>query len=105
MVNDKKMESQIIPIRGPSQYTLGIHEDESIDVAFIDGDHSYEGCYGDLVAVFPKLKPGATILAHDCYPDSETLKAVKDFTELHGLEFNMVQDSCGMAVFKKKKNA
>jgi predicted O-methyltransferase YrrM len=105
MVTDNKMENQIIPIRGPSQYTLGIHEDESIDVAFIDGDHSYEGCYADLVAVFPKLKPGATILAHDCYPSSETLKAVKDFTELHGLEFNMVQGSCGMAVFKKKKNA
>lgn len=103
-VTDNKLENQIIPIRGNSVYTVGIHEDESIDVAFIDGDHSYDGCYNDLVAVFPKVKPGGTILVHDCYQETETLKAVEDFTKLHDIEYSQVRDSCGMIVFKKKSD-
>jgi predicted O-methyltransferase YrrM len=102
MVLDNKMENRIVPIRGNSTYTVGIHEDESIDIAFIDGDHSYEGCYGDLIAVYPKMKHGGTILAHDCYDGTEALKAVQDFARIQEMEVSYVRDSCGMAVFKKK---
>jgi len=101
MVLDNKMDNQIVPIRGNSTYTVGIHEDQSIDVAFVDGDHSYEGCYGDLVAVYPKVKLGGTILAHDCYGGTETLKAVLDFTKIHNIELSYIKDSCGMVLFKK----
>lgn len=92
--------NRIIPIRGNSLYTVGIHDDKSIHLCFIDGDHSYEGCLGDLENVFPKMHPQGTILIHDCVPDSEPLKAVEKFTAEKGLTFTLVQGSWGMACIK-----
>ncbi len=37
----------------------------SVDFLFIDGDHSYEGVTADILAWFPKLSPGATVVFHD----------------------------------------
>jgi predicted O-methyltransferase YrrM len=93
MVKKNSMINKIIPIRGNSVYTLGIHDDKSVHLAFIDGDHTYEGCMGDLKAVLPKMAPGSTILVHDAVPGSEPLKAVENF----GLEFTIVPGSWGMA--------
>lgn len=36
-----------------------------IDMVFIDGDHSYEGCKGDIDAWLPNLKPGGILAIHD----------------------------------------
>ena len=91
------LENRIIPIRGDSAYTLGIHDDDSIDIAFIDGDHSYEGCMNDLKAVWPKVKKNCAILIHDCLPDSPVDKAVKDF----GKKFIILPHTCCMAVIVK----
>lgn len=35
------------------------------DMVFIDGDHSYEGCKGDIEVWFPLLKEGGIIAIHD----------------------------------------
>lgn len=40
--------------------------DKPIDVLFIDGDHSYEGCKKDIEAWFPHLVPNGVALFHDC---------------------------------------
>lgn len=40
-------------------------DDHSLAFAFIDGDHSYEGCAADLVAWAPKVKPGGILCGHD----------------------------------------
>jgi hypothetical protein len=96
-VKSNNLVNRVIPIRGNSVYTIGIHDDESIDLAFIDGDHSYEGCLGDLEVVFPKMKNSGTILVHDCIPDSEPLKAVKHFAQTHNLSVGFYPRSWGMA--------
>jgi predicted O-methyltransferase YrrM len=36
-----------------------------LDLLFIDGDHSYEGCSTDLKAWLPFLKPGGWVAFHD----------------------------------------
>jgi predicted O-methyltransferase YrrM len=36
-----------------------------LDVAFIDGDHSYEGVTQDLAMVLPRCRPGALVVLHD----------------------------------------
>ena len=77
-VKDNKLTDTIIPIRGDSVWSLGIHDDDSIDAAFIDGDHSYEGALGDLQAVWPKLKNGATVVIHDTNMEP-VMKALKEF--------------------------
>ena len=95
-VKNNKLENRIIPVRGRSEYTLGIHDDASIDLAFVDGDHSFEGCMADLNAVWPKVKKGGTILVHDGYQGSEVQKALKKFGTDNDLTFTMWPDSCGM---------
>jgi predicted O-methyltransferase YrrM len=85
-IKSNDLEGVVIPIRGDSSYTLGIHDDNTIDLAFIDGDHSKEGVQRDLEAVFPKMKNGGSILCHDCYTNSETLDGVKKFCIEHNID-------------------
>ena len=96
-IRRNKLEHKVIPIRGNSAYTVGIHEDESIDLAFIDGDHSYEGCLADLKAVWPKVKKGGVVLIHDCIPNSEPLQAVEEFAAF----YDVVPGTWGMIRIKK----
>lgn len=38
---------------------------QRIDLIFIDGDHSYEGCHGDVINWLPLVKPGGCVILHD----------------------------------------
>ena len=100
-VKNNNMENRIIPIRGDSVYTLGIHDDESIDLIFVDGDHSYEGCFNDITKAWPKLKKGGAMLVHDCVRESNPLKAVDDFCKTNDIEYYIIQNTCGMVYIKK----
>ena len=54
-------------------------EDNSLDLVFIDGDHSYECCKEDIEAWWPKLKKGGVMLGHDYGPKHPgVIKAVKE---------------------------
>ena len=99
-VKANNFENRIIPIRGKSVYTVGIHDSQSIDLAFVDGDHSYDGCLTDLEAIFPKMKVGSTILIHDCIPLSEPLAAVTEFCDEKNLLFSVLPGTHGMAKIK-----
>jgi predicted O-methyltransferase YrrM len=95
-VKDNGFENRIIPIRGDSKYTIGIHSDDSIDLAFIDGDHSYDGCLGDLRAVWPKMKKRGRVLVHDCCI-KETMDAVRTFLKEVAVETEIAfHDTWGM---------
>lgn len=37
-----------------------------IDLLFVDGDHSYEGAYDDLMHYSPQVKTGGFMAVHDC---------------------------------------
>ena len=53
--------------------------DESIDLVFIDGDHSYDQCRNDIEAWLPKLKKGGVMLGHDYGPNHPgVIRAVGD---------------------------
>ncbi|KAJ1403082.1 hypothetical protein B484DRAFT_457613, partial [Ochromonadaceae sp. CCMP2298] len=60
----------VIPIAGPSSETLNIHEPGSVDMVFIDGDHTYEGALADLREAWKILRVGGLLLGHDCFPES-----------------------------------
>ena len=79
------LSGKVIPIRGDSSWSLWIHAETSIDLAFVDGDHSYQGVKADLEALWDKMKPGACILCHDCGQGSETLRGLKDFAMSRGV--------------------
>lgn len=62
-----------------------------VDVLFIDGDHSYEGCMNDLVNWYDNLVAGGHLLLHDAYLGSYGVQdAVIDFVDLHP-ELDLVQ--------------
>jgi predicted O-methyltransferase YrrM len=44
-----------------------------VDLVFIDGDHSYEGCRGDIKAWLPRIKRGGLLALHDYHkpPDDK----------------------------------
>ena len=62
--NTLRYASLIIPHRGHS-VDVGSTFDEQIDLLFLDGDHSYEGCRADVLAWLPHLKPGGVVVMHD----------------------------------------
>ena len=98
-VRKNKLQNRVIPIRGDSAYTVNcVHEDDSVAMAFIDGDHSEDGILRDLKAVYPKIKPGGVILCHDCVDGSEARKGLTKF----GKEFSDIPGTYGMVMLIKK---
>lgn len=53
-----------------------------VNVLFIDGDHSYEGCKGDIDNWYPQMAEHGVMLFHDCDRSSPgVVKAVKEFVK------------------------
>lgn len=65
--------------------------DKSLDFAFLDADHTYEGCREDILAWWPKVKPGGFLCGHDLdnQPPAGALwgvrQAVEEFVKNNGL--------------------
>lgn len=75
-----KYSSRLIPIQGNSH--LVADRVPQVDLVFIDADHSYNGCRGDIIAYSPKVKPGGILSGHDIdYPgvNSAVNQYVKSF--------------------------
>lgn len=54
--------------------------DGTLDLVFLDGDHSYDGVKADLLAWAPKLKRGGILSGHDYNSDfPEVVQAVREF--------------------------
>lgn len=52
-------------LRGPTTQMAQYVADESVDLVYIDADHSYEGVKNDIKAWWPKLKRGGVCAFHD----------------------------------------
>lgn len=60
-----RLDRTIYPLRGTTNESAEQFADATIDILFIDADHSYEGVLADIDAWLPKVKPGGLILGHD----------------------------------------
>lgn len=54
----------IFPCVGPSETWAAVWR-VPIDFLFIDGDHTYEGCKGDILGFGKHVRPGGIIAGHD----------------------------------------
>lgn len=61
---DPKVAERIIRIWGDS-HIVGKTFPYWIDALFVDGDHSYRGCYEDLLLWTPRVKLGGWVGVHD----------------------------------------
>ncbi len=53
-----------------AQHASGVLAKESLDLAFIDGLHTFEQSYQDIINTLPYLKPSGVMVVHDCSPHS-----------------------------------
>lgn len=52
-------------VREKSVLAASRFADESLDFVYIDGDHTFDGVWGDIKAYFPKLKIGGLLIGDD----------------------------------------
>lgn len=70
--NYKEAHERVEPFKEKSVFLKGMSSemikkipDDSLVLAYIDGDHSFNGCFNDLINVYPKVKSGGVISLHD----------------------------------------
>lgn len=61
--------SKVRVLRGRTKEVVEAIPDESLDFAYIDGDHTLRGITIDLISILPKLKNGGLIAGDDLTPD------------------------------------
>lgn len=64
-INRAQVTQRVTPIKSISWEAAKQFEDESVDVVYIDADHSYESVVNDIEAWLPKIKQGGIIAGHD----------------------------------------
>lgn len=68
--------------------------DKSVNVIYIDANHTYESVYQDLRLYYPKIMLGGYLCGHDysaAWPG--TMKAVNEFAESLGKDIKIFRDS------------
>ena len=70
--------------------------DECFDFIYIDADHTFEGCYQDIIDWYPKVKKGGILCGHD-YKDVRHISRKKE--EI--LEYGVIE---AVDKFTKEKN-
>lgn len=80
--------------------------DNSIDWVFIDGDHSTEGAYSDLIDSFRVVKPGGIIAGDDMHGCSrwaaEVRVAYERFMSEYGDRVELIWDQYAPFILRKK---
>jgi predicted O-methyltransferase YrrM len=77
-----KYKDRLIPIKGYSYEVADQLPNNSMDLIFIDADHSYESVKKDILAYTPKLKDNGILSGHDIdYPgvNKAVRELIKDF--------------------------
>lgn len=104
----KRFADKRVMLKGLSSEMIKQIPDDSLVLAYVDGDHSKNGCLSDLKAIYPKVKVGGVISCHDFLNLSYGVnEAVKEFTaevgitEIHTTEENG-DDSMVSCWFVKK---
>lgn len=83
----EQFKSKRIVLKGLSGEMISQIPDDSLVFAYIDGDHSYKGCYSDLFSIWPKIKRGGVLAGHDYLNMNYGVnKAVKDFVLNHCIQ-------------------
>ena len=90
-IEKAKMNNFVSSFKGKSTDIAKTMENNFYDTIFIDGDHSYEGCYEDLNAWYPKLKTNGKFIGHDAVTDGGVEKAVKQFCRENDLKYSIIK--------------
>lgn len=85
----EKYKDKLIPIRGLSHTVHKNIPNDSVDLVFIDANHSYEYVKNDIIDYKPKIRLGGILSGHDIdYPGVN--KAVNEMIEKYDVGPNYV---------------
>lgn len=84
---------------------VGADWDIVVDMVFIDGDHSYEGCMGDITVWLPHIKLGGILAIHD-YNKEKAIESLEynGSTMPHWKEWNGVNDAVDELIVSSEKH-
>jgi predicted O-methyltransferase YrrM len=75
-------------------------DNESVDVAFIDGDHAYDAVYEDMKIWLPKIKIGGTMWGDDFGGWESVRTAVQDFCKNNNIKLQKICGGRAWAIIK-----
>lgn len=82
-------------VKATTEKFLTSLEDKSLDMVYVDADHSYNSVLQDLTLSRLKVKQGGFLCGHDYVDNSEVQRAVDDFCNQYHLEINIIaKDGC-----------
>lgn len=85
----EKYGARLTALEGPSHTVADSIPDCSVDLIFIDADHSYQAVRQDIIKFTPKLQPGGILCGHDIdYPGVN--QAVNELIPDHDIGPNFV---------------
>lgn len=93
--------SKIIERRGTSDDMIKMLDEDSIDFAYIDGDHSPEQVYKDAVNIFTKVKKNGIILFDDYMWEKNgiiTKKGIDKFLEEYSSKYELLLKTYQLAI-------
>jgi lipopolysaccharide biosynthesis glycosyltransferase len=79
LVEKYKQTPTVTIHKSNSVHFLQNQEDNTYDVIYIDGDHSYNGVKQDLIHAFSKIKDGGYIMGHDYEMNMKKAKHIYKF--------------------------
>lgn len=90
-------------------FSENVHENvpnESIDVLYIDGNHSKESVLLDLENYIPKVKEGGLIIGDD-FNEQGVEEAIREYGKKHDVDFNIsnVKNSTSKFWFKNENRS
>jgi len=86
IVTDLKYDKYIKLIQGFSPAKASLFDNNSLDMVYIDGEHSYNAVFSDMTAWLPKIKKNGTLWGDDFVWKSVSM-AVKKFCKDNKLKF------------------
>lgn len=91
-------------IQYDSKYSHVLYTDNSLDFIFIDGDHSFKGCYEDLINFYPKVKKGKLLAGHDYTKKGQpgVVMAVDSFRKSMRLDLYVYTNKFNVPFYFKK---
>jgi hypothetical protein len=82
-------------VRSTSTAFLESQEDNSLDMVYVDADHSYEAVLSDLKLSFQKIKVGGILAGHDYIINTQIAAAVDHFCYSYGQRIVAItRDGC-----------
>lgn len=103
-IHNTRGADKIVPLRGTSDTQLPILPNESVDFAYIDGDHSPEQVYKDGINIHSKMKMGGILIFDDYEWEHNGLRCrdgIDRFVEEHKSKYTIIHKAWHLVLLKQ----